>query len=98
VLAFERAEHAGEVARGGDLGADAAAERLAACVAAEVVVPVAVGGLGDELELAGAGSSSITRFAQVDAVDLLPVAAAGVEVVERLGESGDAHAADLLGR
>jgi hypothetical protein len=85
VLAFERAEHAGEVARGGDLRACAAAERLATGVAAEVVVPVAAGGLGDELELAGAGVQLDHRVAHAGEIELLAVGATGVEVVERLG-------------
>src|SRR6266508_6127976 len=89
LLAFEGAEHAGEVAGGSDLRAYAAAERLAACLATEVVVAVAAGWLGDEFELAGAGVELDHRVAQVQAVELLSVGAAGVEVVERLREPGE---------
>ncbi len=61
VVALERAEHAGEVAGGGDLGAQASAEGLAACVAAEVVVAAALpAGSGTSLSSPARVSSSIT--------------------------------------
>ena len=86
VLALECAEHAGEVAGGGDLRAKALAEGLAACVAAEVVVAARADRLGDELQLAGAGVQLDHRAGQVAEVERLVRRAAGVEIVECLLE------------
>jgi hypothetical protein len=57
---FEGAEHAGEIAGGGDLGADALPEGFAARVATEVVVAAGPGRLRHELQLTRAGKSSLS--------------------------------------
>ena len=53
---LEGAEHAGEVAGGSDLGADALAEWFAAGVAAQVVIATRPGRLWDEAQLTGPGA------------------------------------------
>ena len=59
-LAPERAEHASEVARGGDGGAKSAADRLPDGCAAEVLVTAGAFGEGDDLHLAVRRLSSST--------------------------------------
>src|SRR3954464_206357 len=53
---FEGAEHAREIARGGDLRADTLAERLTAGMAAQVVVTAGAGRLRDKAQITGARS------------------------------------------
>lgn len=55
LLAIEGGEHARVVRKGGDGGADAAAERFATGAATEVVVTASAGGLRDDLQLPRSG-------------------------------------------
>ena len=86
LVAAEGTEHAGEVVGGGDLGAEAAAERLTIGAAAEVVVTTRPGWLGNELELAGACLELDDLPGQVAQVVRIAFGAMGVEVAERLLE------------
>jgi hypothetical protein len=85
----EGAEHAGEVAWGGGLGADALSERLAAGVAAQVVVATGTRRLGDELQLARSGAQRHHGLVKGAEVESFAVAALGLEVVEPVLEPGD---------
>jgi hypothetical protein len=67
----------------GNLGPEAPAERLAACVAAEVVVAAAAGRLGHELELARARVELADRLPHVDEVERLPVASTYADPTRR---------------
>src|SRR5579884_1838513 len=54
LFAIERAEHASQIVRRGNLRSEAVAKWLALCAPAQVVVTARPRWLGDELELAGA--------------------------------------------
>jgi excisionase family DNA binding protein len=86
LVAIEGAEHAREVVGGGDLRAEASAERLARGTAAEIVVAARPCRLGDELEPAGARRELDHRLLEVAEVERRSVGAACVEILERLVE------------
>jgi integrase/recombinase XerC len=85
LIAVEGAEHAGEIVGGGDLRAEAAAERLAVGTAPQVVVATRAGRFGHELELAGASLELDHRPGRVGEVERFAIDA-GVEIRERLLE------------
>ena len=68
--------------------AQAAAERLTAGVAAEVVVAAAAGRLGDELELSGVRLEFDDGLADHE-VERFAVDTAGLEIAERLLQAGE---------
>jgi hypothetical protein len=97
LVAVEGAKQAGEIVGGGDLRAEAMPERFAFGVAANVVIAARAGRLGHELELAGSRLQLDHRPRQVAQVELLPVDAAGVQVVERTLEPDQVLLARRLG-
>ena len=62
LLPPDRAEHAGEIARGGDGGTKSAADRLPDGCAAEVLVTAGAFGEGNDLHLAVVGFELHHRF------------------------------------
>src|SRR3954463_9513780 len=86
---FEGAEHAGEIAGGGDLRADTLAEWFAAGVAAQVVVAARAGRLRDELQLARARAQCHHGLVERFEVEAFAVTPSGLEVVEAVLQPGD---------